>query len=104
MEFNNQTVKALLGFVCGGTCHHIQMQQRRGEGDAAAGVYAMDGAITRAGVNARAIKLQAVAIIAGSAIKLPTENAGEGLLRDITQVHCDIKNRTLGGAQLNGGQ
>ena len=43
-------------------------------------------------------------IIAGSAIKLPTENAGEGLLRDITQVHCDIKNRTLGGAQLNGGQ
>ena len=64
----------------------------------------MDGAITRAGVNARAIKLQAVAIIAGSAIKLPTENAGEGLLRDITQVHCDIKNRTLGGAQLNGGQ
>ncbi|GCU78776.1 membrane-anchored cyclic-di-GMP phosphodiesterase [Escherichia coli] len=53
---------------------------------------------------ARAIKLQAVAIIAGSAIKLPTENAGEGLLRDITQVHCDIKNRTLGGAQLNGGQ
>lgn len=74
------------------------------EGDAAAGVYAMDGAITRAGVNARAIKLQAVAIIAGSAIKLPTENAGEGLLRDITQVHCDIKNRTLGGAQLNGGQ
>lgn len=68
------------------------------EGDAAAGVYAMDGAITRAGVNARAIKLQAVAIIAGSAIKLPTENAGEGLLRDITQVHCDIKNRTLGGA------
>ena len=53
------------------------------EGDAAAGVYAMDGAITRAGVNARAIKLQAVAIIAGSAIKLPTENAGEGLLRDI---------------------
>ena len=60
--------------------------------------------ITRAGVNARAIKLQAVAIIAGSAIKLPTENAGEGLLRDITQVHCDIKNRTLGGAQLNGGQ
>ncbi|SVN40620.1 cyclic diguanylate phosphodiesterase (EAL) domain-containing protein [Klebsiella pneumoniae] len=74
------------------------------EGDAAAGVYAMDGVITRAGVNARAIKLQAVAIIAGSAIKLPTENAGEGLLRDITQVHCDIKNRTLGGAQLNGGQ
>lgn len=74
------------------------------EGDAAAGVYAMDGAITRAGVNARVIKLQAVAIIAGSAIKLPTENAGEGLLRDITQVHCDIKNRTLGGAQLNGGQ
>ena len=71
---------------------------------AAAGVYAMDGAITRAGVNARVIKLQAVAIIAGSAIKLPTENAGEGLLRDITQVHCDIKNRTLGGAQLNGGQ
>ncbi len=64
----------------------------------------MDGAITRAGVNARAIKLQAVAIIAGSAIKLPTENAGEGLLRDITQVHCDIKNRTLGGAQLHGGQ
>lgn len=62
------------------------------------------GVITRAGVNARAIKLQAVAIIAGSAIKLPTENAGEGLLRDITQVHCDIKNRTLGGAQLNGGQ
>lgn len=53
---------------------------------------------------ARAIKLQAVAIIAGSAIKLPTENAGEDLLRDITQVHCDIKNRTLGGAQLNGGQ
>lgn len=53
---------------------------------------------------AREIKLQAVAIIAGSAIKLPTENAGEGLLRDITQVHCDIKNRTLGGAQLNGGQ
>lgn len=74
------------------------------KGDAAAGVYAMDGVITRAGVNARAIKLQAVAIIAGSAIKLPTENAGEGLLRDITQVHCDIKNRTLGGAQLNGGQ
>ena len=64
----------------------------------------MDGAITRAGVNARAIKLQAVAIIAGSAIKLPTENAGEGLLRDITQVHFDIKNLTLGGAQLNGGQ
>ena len=64
----------------------------------------MDGAITRAGVIARAIKLQAVAIIAWSAIKLPTENAGEGLLRDITQVHCDIKNRTLGGAQLNGGQ
>ncbi len=60
--------------------------------------------MTRAGVNARAINLQAVAIIAGSAIKLPTENAGEGLLRDITQVHCDIKNRTLGGAQLNGGQ
>lgn len=53
---------------------------------------------------ARVIKLQAVAIIAGCAIKLPTENAGEGLLRDITQVHCDIKNRTLGGAQLNGGQ
>ena len=56
------------------------------------------------GVNARAIKLQAVAIIAGSAIKLAAENAGEGLLRDITKIHRDIKNRTLGGAQLNGGQ
>lgn len=43
------------------------------------------------GVNAQAIKLQAVAIIAGSAIKLPTENAGKSLLRDITKVHCDIK-------------
>lgn len=46
----------------------------------------MDGVITRAGVNARAIKLQAVAIIAGSAIKLPTENAGEGLLRDMVML------------------
>lgn len=64
----------------------------------------MGGASTRARVNARAVKLQAMAIIAGGAIKLPTENARKGLLRDITQIHRDIKNRALGGAQLDGGQ
>lgn len=44
----------------------------------------------------RADALQAVTVIAGSAIELAAEYTREGLLRYIAQVHRDIKNRALG--------
>lgn len=67
------------------------------EGDVVVGVYVMDGVIICVGVNVWVIKLQVVVIIVGSVIKLLMENVGEGLLRDIIQVYCDIKNWMFGG-------
>lgn len=32
-----------------------------------------------------------MAIVAGSAVKLAAEHPGEGLLRDVAQIHGDIK-------------
>ncbi len=40
-----------------------------------------------------------MAIVAGSAVKLAAEHSGEGLLRDVAQIHGDIKDRPLGGSQ-----
>lgn len=40
-----------------------------------------------------------MAIVAGSAVKLAAEHPGEGLLRDVAQIHGDIKDRPLGGSQ-----
>ena len=39
-----------------------------------------------------------MAIVAGSAVKLAAEHSGEGLLRDVAQIHGDIKDRPLGGS------
>lgn len=40
-----------------------------------------------------------MAVVAGSAVELATEHPGEGLLRDVAQIHGDIKDRPLGGSQ-----
>ena len=36
-----------------------------------------------------------MAVVAGGAVKLPAEYPREGLLRDIAQIHSDIKDRPL---------
>lgn len=40
-----------------------------------------------------------MAVVAGSAVELATEHPGEGLLRDVAQIHRDIKDRSLSGSQ-----
>ena len=43
-------------------------------------------------------------VIAGSAIELPAEYPRERLLRDVSQIHRNIKNRTLRGSQRFSGE
>ena len=40
-----------------------------------------------------------MAVVAGGAVELPAEDPREGLLRDVAQIHGDIKDRPLGGSQ-----
>lgn len=66
------------------------------EGVATAGIHRLVTTNARASDDTRAEALQAVTVIAGSAIELAAEYTREGLLRYIAQVHRDIKNRALG--------
>ena len=71
------------------------------ESDAGAGIYAVVSQCARARerASAAASRGDLMAIVAGGAVKLPAEHPGEGLLRDIAQIHGDIKDRPLGGSQ-----
>ncbi len=71
------------------------------ESDAGAGVYAVVSQCSRARerASAAASRGDLMAIVAGSAVKLAAEHPGEGLLRDVAQIHGDIKDRPLGGSQ-----
>lgn len=66
------------------------------EGVTTAGIHLLATTNARASDDTRADALQAVTVIAGSAIELAAEYTREGLLRYIARVHRDIKNRALG--------